>query len=342
MHNQAEIAVFQKNHWLSEREKLFDRVKQFCNCHDFYLLSNLEDYQIKNCPSTKLVHFWQGDLLPDLTYWKQVDSECGAAGKTVTVISDNILDFPNLNNVFFYSYPELNGVMSVFNIPVETSANWGKLYNCFIQRVDSTRQSWFYFLHQYDLLDKGYVSFLLKQLSVYSDLTGQELFSYIHEKYQLGQLPHFAQAYQELYSVVPYRNFEEILDLNKYIIDSKYSLVLETFATEDSQTHWYFSEKALRSLQFPNYSLLFVQQGGIAVLEKLGLQFATSLRHLDDLPWQERQQHLLTHLINNHDDVKQLDLVDIAIHNQNIFKSWKSMYDHQNYFDKVFEHLVSH
>jgi hypothetical protein len=197
-------------------------------------------------------------------------------------------------------------------------------------------------LHHHDLLDKGYVSFLLKQLSVYSNLTGQELFSYIHEKYQLGQLPHFAQAYQALYSVVPYRNFEEVLDLNKYIIDSKYSLVLETYATDDGRDQWYFSEKALRSLQFPNYSLLFVQQGGIAVLEKLGLQFATSLKYLDDLPWQERQQNLLTHLINNHDDVKQVDLVDIAIHNQNIFKSWKLMYDHQNYFDKVFEHLVSH
>jgi hypothetical protein len=342
MHNQTKVAVFQKNGWLSEREKLFDRVEQFCNHHNFYLFSSLENLQIKNCPATKLVHFWQGDLLPDLTYWKQVDSECSAVGKTVTVISDNILNFPNLNNVFFYSYPELNGVMSMFDIPLDTAAEWKKLYNCFMQRVESVRQSWFYFLHQHNLLDKGYVSFLLKQLSFYSDLTGQELFSYIHEKYQLGQLPHFDRAYQETYDMVPYRNFEETGDVNKYIMASKYSLVLDTYAPDDGRDQWYFSEKSLRSVQFPNYSLLFVQQGGIAVLEKLGLRFATSLIYLDDLPWQGRQQHLLSHLINNHDDVNKTDLVDIAMHNQNIFKSWKSTYDHQNYFDKVFEHLVSH
>jgi hypothetical protein len=76
-------------------------------------------------------------------------------------------------------------------------------------------------LHQNNLLDQGYVSLLMKQLISYSNLTGIDLFDYIHSHYRLDALPHFEQAYQNTRSQIPFRNFEEINNLLPYILDVK-------------------------------------------------------------------------------------------------------------------------
>jgi hypothetical protein len=224
---------------------------------------------------------------------------------------------------------------------VEVTTYPTKLYNCFIQRVCPTRQSWFYFLHHYDLLDKGYVSVLMKQLSSYSNLTGQELFDFIHHKYQLNQLPHFEKSYQELRSKVPYRNFTETNNLLPLILDSKFSLVLETYALEDDTNHWCFTEKSLRSLQFPTISLLFLQKYGISKLRELGFEFDSIIDSIDALPWQQRQQQLLQFLINNSVDFDSKTLYNQSQHNRQLLKSWKTTYNNVNFFDNFFEKATS-
>jgi hypothetical protein len=339
-HNQPELEVTQKKLWLEERDLLAKKVSDFCLQNNYYFCrgSKID----LNTDLEKIVFFQLGDLIADYAVWKKLNDQCRANGKTITVICDNWLEFSNLENVFFYGLPELNGVMSVFDIPSADTAKWDRHYNCFIQRVDSVRQTWLYFLHQHKLLDQGYVSFLLKQLSSYSTLTGAELFRWIHYNYKLDQLQHFDQAYHELLDIVPYRNFTETLDLNEYIMRSKYSLVLETYAVEDNKNSWYFSEKALRDLQYPNYSLLFVQQYGISKLQQMGFEMSIDLDRIDNESWQNRQRLLLETLIADSGNLTHSELSDIALHNQSIVKKWKNDYSQPTYFDKIFEHLLSH
>ena len=241
------------------------------------------------------------------------------------VVTDNILQFDNLEFVWFFSYPELLGVTASYSI-ADLNTTPTKLYNCFIQRVDSTRQSWFYFLQHYNLLNQGHVSFLLNQLEDYSKLSGKELFDYIHREYGLHQLSHFDQAYQSLRSQVPYCNFVESSNLIPLIQDSKYSLVLETYAVDDNRNQWCVTEKLLRALQFPNYVLPFSQRGTIAILKSLGIQFNLDLDRLDQLPWQQRQQELLKFLINDQVEFDSELLYNNSLHNQQLLKSWQRTY----------------
>jgi hypothetical protein len=282
---------------------------------------------------------WLFDLISDYNYWKKINQICAESGKVLFVITDNILKFDDLEFVNFFSCPELLGVTASYDVPAN-NIHPTKLYNCFIQRVDSVRQSWFYFLYHHNLLDQGYVSLLLKQLTIYSSLTGKELFDYIHQQHALYQLPHFEQAYQSLKNQVPYRNFVEEYNLLPLIQDSKYSLVLETFAVDDDRNQWCFTEKLLRALQSTNFVLPFCQKGGIAVLKSLGFQFNLDLYHLDQLSWHERQQQLLNFLINDPIDYDADMLYNTSLHNQQLLKSWKVRYQQPDFFDSIFNKVI--
>lgn len=339
MFNVSEYEVFQKDQWNSERKVLFTKVKNFCTANNIGF--NLLDSEILNNKFNKNIFILQGELIPSFDSWKKLNDECVKAGKFLIVINDNILKFTEeLSSIKFFSCIEFYGVMNVFDWSLDDLPTPSKLFNCFMQRIDSVRQTWFYFLYQNNLLDQGYVSFLLKQVVDYSTATGLELFDYIHQTYNLGQLPHFNEAYQNLKTQVPYRNFEETFDLNDYILDSKYSLILETYATNDDCAHWYFSEKSLRSLQFPNLNLLFVQKGGVEILESLGFLFGVSLVELDNLSWPERQLKLLDFLITDPVPYNKKQLIDISMHNRSIFKNWQEEYQKETYFDKIFDFIL--
>lgn len=279
------------------------------------------------------------DLIFDYAHWQKINQVCAESGKALFIITDNILKFDDLEFVNFFSCPELLGITASSNVPINnTSPN--KLYNCFIQRVDSVRQSWFYFLHHHDLLDQGYVSLLLKQLTSYSSLTGKDLFDHIHQRHALYQLPHFEQAYQSLKNQVPYCNFVEEYNLLPLIQDSKYSLVLETYAVDDDRNQWCFTEKLLRSLQSTSFVLPFCQKGSVAILKSLGFQFNLDLDHLDQLSWHERQQQLLNFLINDTVDYDADMLYNTSLHNQQLLKSWKVRYQQPDFFDNIFNKVI--
>lgn len=336
--NQLEIDSFDQHNWRNERIALYSRVKNFSQANNILcLVNNSNDVNIiQNSRSSVIIFMMLFDLIFDYNYWKNINNRLQQQGKIVLVVTDNILHFDDLPFVKFFSYPKLLGVTASYSNSLIQRNTPAKLYNCFIQRVDSVRQTWFYFLHQNNLLDQGYVSFLLKQETIYSSLTGQALFDYIHKEYQLNALPHFEEVYQKMRDQVPYRNFEENNNLLPQILDSKYSVVLETFATDDDRGQWCFTEKSLRALQFPSIPLLFVQRNGISVLKSLGFEINNSMDQLDHLPWQQRQQQLLQILVNNSIDIDANIMYNQCLHNRELLLSWKNEYNDPNFFNDLY------
>jgi hypothetical protein len=213
-----------------------------------------------------------------------------------------------------------------------------KLFNMFMHRCESVRQSWFYQLHLNHLIDKGYVSFRLFQID--TDLTGKELFTYNHNN-GLNTLPQFNQAYNELINQVPFANFEDRDDLSTYILDSKYSIVDDTFSVADDTASYYISEKVLRSLQFPTANLLFVQKGTMQRMSNDGLYIDPNVLAIDNYPWQDRQQMLLNILINNSLDTSPDTLYNQAMYNYNLIKSWLDEILQPTFFNEMFERITA-
>lgn len=339
--NQPKIDSFDRHHWGDERAILNARVRTFCKSNNILFSHEISLDSIKSVKQSVIVYMCVFDLIPDYNFWKDINRICQQQGKMLMVITDNVLNFDNLLCVKFFSYPKLLGITAAYpdNVTVNTPT---KLFNCFIQRVDSVRQSWFYFLHQNNLLDQGYVSLLMQQTTDYSkNLTGVELFDYIHFHYQLNALPHFEQAYQQTRSQIPFRNFEEKNNLPGYILDSKYSVVLETYAINDDQDQWCFTEKSLRAIQFPAIPLLFVQRGGIGVLKSLGFKINHDMDYLDQSDWQQRQQLLLKILVDDSVDFDIELLYNQSQHNRNLLQSWKTEYRRTDFFDEFFNKAIS-
>ena len=328
--------------WRNERQRLYTRILTFCQTNNIGFCSDSFDNAIESSTYNKIVCVCLFDLIPDMDYWHSVNTLCSQSGKICFVLTDNLIEFNDFEFIKFVSYPKLLGITASYkNInfdPVPPT----KLYNCFIQRVDSTRQSWFYFLHTHDLIDRGYVSLLMNQLSSYSTLVGKELFDYIHYTYQLNQLPHFEAAYQSRKDQIPFRNFEEKNNLLPLIADSKYSLVLETYAVEDDGSRYCFTEKSLRAIQVPTIPLLFVQKHGVQKLKTLGFEIGNHMDQLDGQSWHQRQQYLLDLLINNTIDINWNQLYNQSKHNQDLLESWKVDYQHPAFFDNFYNKVLEH
>jgi len=205
--NQPEINSFDQLSWRAERKILWSRISTFCQNNNIVFSTKFSKDAITSSTHDKIIMAQLFDIVDDTDHWQQLNVLCGQLGKMCFVVTDNLVEFDNFEFVKFFSYPKLLGVTASYkdvNFEIGTPS---KLYNCFIQRVDSTRQSWFYFLHTHNLIDRGYVSLLMKQLNNYSLRKGKELFDYIHQTYQLNQLPHFETAYQTYKNQIPFRNF---------------------------------------------------------------------------------------------------------------------------------------
>jgi hypothetical protein len=326
--------------WRDERRDLMRRVFSWCEKNNINYTINPDKINLFYS-SNKIVQIWLCDLISPLEYWHTKNQQLQQLGVTMFVFTDNFVEFDDLQFVKFYSDPTLHAIYGSYQDTLTVNTNPKKLYNCFIQRVDSVRQSWFYFLHLKGLLDKGYVSFLLMQLSDYSLLTGTELFNYIHENYQLGQLDHFQQAYLELQSHVPYKNFPELLDLTPYIQNSKYSLVLETYANSTATDCWLIGEKAIRAMCFPSIPLLFMQTRAVEKLQSIGFQ----IDHHDSIDvahWTQRQQQLLEILEQDSIDFDASTEYNRSMHNRDVCAKLQQQYRHPTYFDKFFTQVLEH
>jgi hypothetical protein len=265
--------------------------------------------------------------------------DCQKFNKKGYIITDSWVDAEKFQhpNVVVYSRPELLSFTTITD-DIKLINKRNKLYNAFIHRVESVRQSWFYFLWLNNLLERGHVSFMLYRHDTL--LTGKDLFDQIHNTH-LSSLDKFNQAYKNLRDIVPYRNFVNKNDLSEYILDSKYSLVLDSYAPEDDAGAYYISEKVTRALQYPNVNLLFLQKNTLEKLRCAGFYIDPVMLEIDRHGWVERQQKILEILNNDPLDVTDQELCCQARHNRNILSTWLLQCTTKGFFDDIFEKILS-
>ena len=296
--------------------------------------------QLKNSKNDKFLCVFLVDLMPNFDYWKTISDVCITDGKIVSVITDTIFkDHVSFPGIDFYSFPKLLGATKNYSdYPLEPQTH-ERLYNSLVLRVESVRQSWFYFLHQHRLLDQGFVSFQFKQLPTYKNLSGYELLEWIHYNHGLDTLPHFHRAFVELQHQVPYCNFDT-QSVEHVIEHSKYSLALETYATDDDIDMWIVYEKTLTPLQFATVPLLFCQKGAVLQCVKLGLEIPEFMMSIDQLSWQERQQSLLNILVNDTVEFSWQESKDRALYNRNLLLNWRQECHSDTFFDSAFDSIA--
>jgi hypothetical protein len=324
--------------WQGHRGAFENDIKSWCLDHGFGFFGTYD--QIEPSKSDKIVKTMIFELIHNPSELAALNAVMGENGTHLFYLTDNILDHSKscqFEHITVVSIPELLGMISLSTIQSNTSPS--HLYNCFIQRVDSVRQSWFYFLHHHNLLDRGYVSFLLFQYAWYSDKTGVELYDWIHTQYALDKLPHFDAAYHALRPLVPFRNFQSA-DLRTPASDCKYSLVLETYAVSDDSAAFCFTEKTYRALQTPSINLIFAQQNALAHLARGGFKIADCMLEIDCDPWIIRQQKILDILVKDNLQFDAESLYNQAMHNRDLIAIQKQKFLHGGFLEKIFSDIV--
>jgi hypothetical protein len=231
-------------------------------------------------------------------------------------ITDNVLEQDHIA-----LYPEFWG--SFYYQPEYVARQPIYLFNCFINRVCPMRQSWFYQFVRRDLLNQAAVSYLLDYRSKIDGVeTKQQLNQYI---YTLGNHI-FESEHKQMQSQVPYCNFSG--DIDQTIVDSKLSLVIETYFKRDGTIA--FSEKIFRALQLPRPMLLFCSPGSVAVLRNHGFDvWDDTVDHsYDQLQHPvERQVHILNQLERfqqiNYSNQQLTNFESRARHNQQLLEKFK-------------------
>ena len=292
---------------------------------------------IENHSKNKILLSFLFDCI-DINFVRLAAEHCSKLGKKLYVITDSWID-PKVfycPGVKLFSLPKLFGLTALPG-KLTQSKTPTKLFNAFFHRADATRQSWFYFLYLRNLLDKGYVSYRLYQIN--TNITGQQLYDQIHNAY-LSKVEHFNNAYFALRNSVPYSNFGDADNLGELILNTKYSLVSDTYAVQDDLGTFYISEKVTRALQYPTVNLFFLQKNTLSKLVGAGLHVDPQLLKIDSLNWIDRQQQILTMLENNviH---QTLDVcLDQANHNRDILNNWLSQCLDSSFYDEVFDFIA--
>jgi hypothetical protein len=177
------------------------------------------------------------------------------------VITDNIIS----NFQYLELWPEYWGSFS-YN-PHYQNNTPTRLFNCFINRTDTVRQSWFYQLVRRKLIYQGFVSFLLdyrkELLPAGIDIQNKlELYQWVFDQ----GCEIFAAEHELMKDQVPFQNFSG--DLDQVICDSCISLVIETYFDRNDVIA--FSEKIFRALQLPRPFLLYCASGAVKSLRDNG------------------------------------------------------------------------
>jgi len=129
-----------------------------------------------------------------------------------------------------------------------------RAYNCLMNRPRGERSYVFYELIRRHLLSQGLVSY---------NCHHAELESQFHS----ADMHQFQSQHDQAMSLVPYNTVEPHGTLEQCIIDSRVSLILETYTGDHSIV---FSEKLFRCLQLPRPWLLYCSPGAIELLESHG------------------------------------------------------------------------
>lgn len=322
---------------------LANRLEQFAYSNNFGFVNltanTLDEQSISSIRNDVIIACVLWELVLSLDDINELNQTLFQAGKKLYLFTDCIVDehYTVFDCVTVFSIPECMGICAdTKDYSQEKTSDKKRLYNCFMRRVDSVRQSWLYKLHNHNLLDQGYVSFLLLQLASYG--ATDNLFEYNHFNYGMDKVENLHTAFLSLKDRVPFKNFDSNDTLEHATLNSKYSLALETYAVDDNRHAWLFTEKTLRSLQIPNLDLIFCQKNGYQLLSNLGFE-CTDYAGADHLPWQQRQDALLDVLL--HDKVHYDDKLERAkaAHNQEILLDWKTKVLSADFFDSYIDKI---
>ena len=127
-------------------------------------------------------------------------------------------------------------------------------YNCFMNRPRGDRSLTFYELIKRAILAQGIVSY---------NCTLDEY----EQEFVKAELDAYQPQHLHGKSLIPYNTVESHGTLEQCIIDSRISLILETYV---SDSHIVFSEKLFRCLQMPRPWLLYCSPGSIELLQAHG------------------------------------------------------------------------
>lgn len=145
-----------------------------------------------------------------------------------------------------------------------------KAYNCFINRMDPTRQSWAYQLIRRQLFDKGFISFnmdISNHIKKKQVPPGTEPLAVFEQQFK-DYCAIFQDEHEILKKIVPYRNFADNALLSNIILDSKFSIVLETYHHDNNFIT--FSEKIFRCLKLPRPWVVHAERYAVAQLRRMG------------------------------------------------------------------------
>ena len=137
-----------------------------------------------------------------------------------------------------------------------------------MNRISGDRSMIFYELIRRNILDLGLVTFNCWRPG---DGRNQITHDYTQVNYQWqydqAEMHAYAAEHELGRSLIPYCSINEDLDLAQNIIDSRVSLISETFI---SDSHIVLSEKLFRAIQLPRPWLLYSSPGSVALLKKHG------------------------------------------------------------------------
>jgi len=173
----------------------------------------------------------------------------------ITLVTDVVLR--DYNNNCISLYPEIFGEHQIDLIYQNRLPT--KDFNCFIHRGCFFRQSWIYQLVRRKILDQGHVSYWCHDR--FTEKSPQEYFETLFQNNLI-----FEQEHTILQGKIPFKNFT--ISIEDAIIDSKISLVIETFF--DDNRFCCYSEKIWRNIQLPRPWLMFNSQHAVRNLREWG------------------------------------------------------------------------
>ena len=244
---------------------------------EYNIKNNMEGYKFRpnhrRRTGSYAIEHWEGDApeLENLLYNNKIP--------TWVTVSPTV--FPNHNDIVDPYHVQLHpsaysGYYNNYEQQYKTNVLPTKGFNCFLNRLDVIRQSWFYQLLRRNLLDHGYVSFNMNIHHVKEKfknlLLPQEIFQAQFEHYHSSV---FAEEHKIAQSLVPYRNFDQSTDLDDLIMQSKFSIIVETYFDDNNAIT--FTEKTIRALRLPRPWVLFGPKNSVKQLRTWGFDV------LDDL-----------------------------------------------------------
>lgn len=231
--------------------------------------------------------YQRGDQQLHCRFVDSVFMDTQAWSSTSLVVTDNI---PLRTKDVIGVTPEFWHIWRFDPVYEDRPAAWA--YNCFMNRPRGDRSMVFYELIRRGILDKGLISF---------NVSAED---YEQQFSQLG-LGRYTAQHESGRGLVPYNNLTQTLEQS--IIDSRVSLVLETYASDN---HVVFSEKIFRCLQMPRPWLLFCSPGAVATLRTHGFDVLDNYvdHGYDTLPLAHQRLNHLTRQLESFVDRQYTDL----------------------------------